>query len=851
MNLTEVKKSLERMFARELRQGSRRNIVFWYDEEGAFADEIDSLAINGAKIFKVYDDNLFATKLYIEREETESNLLLYSPLPRPTNRENWLTDTIKYSQTFSTDETSLILLNYKMDGSLRPVVSLYKAFFRNNERVRRFESYAIDKFTETNLDVAILSALCKQNPPNLDFCIRAILSEIPTGETAISEAIGKFGSLDRLWLLIEKSYGYRFEEKNFEKLAVSLLVTHLSQNFDKIPRDWETYRSENTNAVVFVDGFMKNTDYKSEYDALSRFVAEKLHLAEQSVKWNIEDIIRCDTFGDFDAAILKNLRELIMADAGEYEQYKKVVNNRKNLRWFPDFAVEYDLLFYACEFLGLLTKYETFTAASAVKMWEWYANELYRFDYFYRKFVNSFDRLANQEEYRPLAEKVENAYNNRFLNELSVKWCALLDDGRNGDDVIDWNLPEITGQQRFYETFVAKFVRNDERAVVIISDALRYESATELLDILNTDHKGANELSALLGVIPSYTKLGMAALLPHKTIGISDDGDVLADGLSTQGTENREKILRQYKPEAVAITYEKLSGMSKAEMSSLFGGIKLIYVYHNAIDARGDNASTEREVFDAAEKALRELSGLVRTLTNNISAINFLITADHGYIYRRTPLAESDKTPKETEGSIEAKRRFIITRQKTELQSTQRFSLKYLGNEDLFVVAPRGANCFKMQGVGSNYVHGGSSLQEVMVPVIRHKSGKNLAKAEAARKVTISLTSLSHKVTSAITYLNFFQNEPVEEKLLPLRVKVYFEDESGARISNENIIIAASASQNRDERAFKEKFTLRSIAYDKTKTYYLVIKDDEETVERELDRIPFIIDLAFGGGIQF
>jgi hypothetical protein len=34
MNLTEVKKSLERQFARELSQGSVRNIVFWYDEEG-------------------------------------------------------------------------------------------------------------------------------------------------------------------------------------------------------------------------------------------------------------------------------------------------------------------------------------------------------------------------------------------------------------------------------------------------------------------------------------------------------------------------------------------------------------------------------------------------------------------------------------------------------------------------------------------------------------------------------------------------------------------------------------------------------------------------------------------------
>jgi len=40
MNLTEVKKSLERQFDRELVQGSKRNIVVWYDDEGVFADYI-------------------------------------------------------------------------------------------------------------------------------------------------------------------------------------------------------------------------------------------------------------------------------------------------------------------------------------------------------------------------------------------------------------------------------------------------------------------------------------------------------------------------------------------------------------------------------------------------------------------------------------------------------------------------------------------------------------------------------------------------------------------------------------------------------------------------------------------
>ncbi|MDR1320246.1 MAG: BREX-1 system phosphatase PglZ type A [Gracilibacteraceae bacterium] len=850
MNITEVKKSLDKMFAAPLRQGAVRNIVFWYDETGAFAEEIDGLSLENAKTIKLYDNSVFATKLYIEREDTQNNLLVYSPLPRPTNKENWLTDAIKYSQTFSTDEASLILLNYKMDNSLRPIAETYKTFFRNNDRCRRFEGYGIANYTETKVDVAILSALCKLPAPNFDACIRELLCGVAQGDMSLVDNISKFGNLDRLWLLIERSYGYRFPDHDFEKLAILLLVTHLAQSLEKLPSAWSAYKSDDTNGFVFVDGFMKMSDYADEYKALADMAADKLHLSEQLARWKAEDIIDCDTFRQLDTAILGQLLSLILSSVGEYDQYKKAINNRRNRRWFIDFETEYHTLLYACEFLALSDRYKEFSALSCEKLWKLYEDELYKFDTYYRKFICSFDSLSDPEDYRVLADKMEKVYTNRFLSELSVKWCELLDNG-NDDGIIGWGVAGVIGQERFYESKIKPFVRDDERIIVIISDALRYEAAVELLEVMKREHKGTSELTTLLGAIPSYTKLGMAVLLPHKEIVIKAGGEYWVDGISTQGTENREKILKAYKSASIAITYEKLSAMSKQEMSALMGGMKVVYIYHNVIDARGDHAATEREVFDATEKAIRELTGLVRTLKNNVSAISFFITADHGYIYRRTPLSESDKTPKETAGSIDDGRRYILTKQPTELPTTQRFSMKYLGNDAITAVVPSGMNGYKKQGAGANYVHGGSSLQEVMVPLIKYRSGKNIVKVTAARKVNLNLTSISRKVTSVITYLNFFQNEQVADKLLPLRVQAYFEDENGERISNENIIIADSASPNPEERTYKEKFTLRNIHYDKAKTYYLVIKDDDEMVDRDIERIPFTIDLVFGSGIQF
>lgn len=313
------------------------------------------------------------------------------------------------------------------------------------------------------------------------------------------------------------------------------------------------------------------------------------------------------------------------------------------------------------------------------------------------------------------------------------------------------------------------------------------------------------------------------------------------------------KILQLVKKEAIAIQYEDVMGWKPTQLSEKLSGLKLIYIYHNSIDARGDNASTENEVFDATEKAFKELSALISRLQTYISPLNLFITADHGYIYRRTPLAECDKTPKEALVGVKGGRRYLLANENIEKQGTQNYSMEYLtkNSNGMYAILPRITNCFKLQGSGSGYVHGGSSLQEVVIPVIRFKSDKNTGRSKSAKKVTFGLTNLSRKVTSVITHLTFFQAEPVDDKNLPLRVTAYFADESGNRISNENIIIADSSSNKLEERVYKEKFTLKHMAYDKGTAYYLILKDEDELVNNELEKIPFVIDLVFGGSIKF
>jgi hypothetical protein len=59
MNLTDIADKINFLLA-----GDDRKIVFWYDEEAEYIEEIDSISLaEGARLWKVTENNWFETKL--------------------------------------------------------------------------------------------------------------------------------------------------------------------------------------------------------------------------------------------------------------------------------------------------------------------------------------------------------------------------------------------------------------------------------------------------------------------------------------------------------------------------------------------------------------------------------------------------------------------------------------------------------------------------------------------------------------------------------------------------------------------------------------------------------------------
>ncbi|KRU27600.1 PglZ domain-containing protein [Clostridium sporogenes] len=840
MNLQEIRNFLKELFSKPLGDGKNRHIVFWYDSNEDFAQDIDEFDIENVKVIKLTDKNAFWAKYHIEKEDTTSNILVYSNMEKPIPSEDWLYDIFCYSEEFSTDRATVIMRELKvMDASLKEEFKLYNTFFKNKERIAAFKNLNIQDYTKEKVHIGVLAVLTKVKIMDIEEILKAILKEYLDGGNKIYEDIKKFGDLDSLWNLMVKYYGYRFEEKSLERFMAMLLVTNMNETIKfQLPKQYTLFLSSKaTNCIVFINHFMNNSKDGEYYDKMQELIGDKLKIDKLLENNDSDTFINCDIFQKMDKVFLERITSLLKDEVEEYSKYLNLISTRRTMHFYKKYENEYKAVKWAINLLNKKRELDsTIKSEGSYDMFKSYVKNYYSIDKSYRKFYYYYDNCIEKDELNDLKERIENVYNNWYLQELSIKWFNSLEKRTS------WRIEGLKWQNDFYDQFI-KYGK--ERVFVIISDGLRYESAEELTTRLTNERKGMIELGFMQGVLPSYTKLGMASLLPNTNIEINDKYDVVVNGISTNGTENRNTILKMENPNSLAITYDKVMDMKDAEIRKAFVGLDVVYIYHNAIDARGDHASTEREVFAATELAFNEIITLVNKLVNRVSASSIIITADHGYLYKRNAMEESDKISGVKLDDGEDSRRFILTPNTNEVEGTVAFSMDYLLGEgsNKNVITPRGTSRFKVQGAGANYVHGGAMLQEVVVPVIKFKNDRSASSVNDIRKANISLTSIIRKITNIITYLEFFQEEKIQDKVIAQRIKCYLEDEEGNRISNENIIIGDSRSENPLERSYREKFVLKSMAYDKTKQYFLVMQDDEDS-NGMYERIPFTIDIA-------
>ena len=849
LNLKQITDKLNSEFTGEVRK-----LVFWYDANAEFVDDVDTMDLVNAKVLHLEPDNQFYTKYFLECVDTTTNYLVYAPFAKPAIRENHLADTIKYSKEFFADRASLLTIDLGIDERYKPVIQHYIKFFGEKKRTQAFYDLELETFNRNTIEIALMSVLCKCKTPSYEEVLRTVLTDAGFEDNPYLAEFKKYDLLDAFWRQAQDVFGYADEKPTLEKFTMTMFVTYADKVIPAdLPVAWKPFLSfKSGNVIAFIDNLMNSYIYGERFDEISKMVYDSLKADAEFRKLPAEALVSCGIFAGIDELLIEWATERleledVAAKLGD-TTIPQLTKQRRQGHFGKFYANEYFVLQNAW---NLISGSQYAPSASLNEMVKNYTSELYKMDRYYRYFYYYLDKvnlsaaqredglgrkLEDSTKFDKLKELVENIYANEYLAKVCTNW----------NDLFSTELEslQITKQPDFFSRNVNY---SKDQLVVIISDALRYEVGMTLLEKLQADEKCTATMKTMASTLPSITQYGMAALIPHRSLELTEDYSVLVDGQKNDTLEQRQAILQKYKTDSMCVQYEDIKNMTVSELKTLFAYKSVTYIYHNQIDARGDNPKTENEVFVACEEAVTELHNLIRRLTS-ANKCNFIVTADHGFLYKRKALAESDKIGSVTGKADVLGRRYLLSSEGVSKEGVTTTSVgTMLQNQDSRKISyPVGADIFKVPGAGMNYVHGGSSPQEVLIPLIEVKTERGYKDTSNAQ---IALVSLTTKITNLITSLDFVQTEAIGELIKETTYRIYFVDGNGEKISNEHLYIADKKDPETIKRVFRLRFSFKNKKYDKMQRYYLVAYDDKNNLE--VIRHEVMMDIAFADDFGF
>lgn len=858
MDLIKIQQDLTRRFDAPLPEFYKRRIIFWYDEDREFEDQVGELELNNAKVLILTGSNTFAAKKLLAVEDPDSNYLVYSPLRHDSQEDNWLLNIELYSEEFRADLNSIWMdeMGLPSNATVRRMVKGYRKFFNSIDRRRTVAALAKQINTASQLHLAVMASICGLKDTQPGRIIRAVLTHsLDTEQNGCYQEFVKYGADNAFWVMVAQATGYHdADEPDLGRLATHILLT-------------ASTRTMSVELLAGLDAFLSTPHQAYCYDLVSdwlqsgenetlrriaRFVEREARLRSRFLKRSVEELADTECFPCINECILTLLMNDIHNDIVDVNAITATVEKRRTLAWYEGVSCYYEGLVQVANMQAFYHEHASgFHLALAHQIWRAYASDYYRMDTCYRLFHRCFERSltasneALDDLFKQVTDKVEALYSNWFLSTLGHNWsnvCAeeLAEHGR---------ILEIPQQDHFYSSRVAA---SDSRVYVIISDAMRYEVAASLTEQLRRETQSKVSLESMQAVFPTITKFGMAALLPHSRLNVvpkaSGGVSVLADGVSTE-MPNRDRVLKSAHSASVALQYKNIIKMKRAERQALVKGMDVVYIYHDKIDEASHTADSL--VFSACEDAISEIKNLIRVIVNDFGGTRIFITADHGFLYTYSPLTENSKVDKASfQGQdVEYGRRYALMQKGAKPDYLMPVRLiDPQAPVDAF--APHGTVRIKMSGGGLNFVHGGASLQELVVPVVDYQYLRTSSKTYQRNRekydtkpVALSLLSATRKVSNMIFSLNFFQKEAIGDNRSACTYLLYFTDASGKQISDTVRIIADKASDNAQERTFRCSFNLKSLKFSSRDSYYLIIADESgiQTPQRE----EFRIDIAF------
>ncbi|HPH97286.1 MAG TPA: BREX-1 system phosphatase PglZ type A [Anaerolineaceae bacterium] len=774
----------------------KHRIVFWYDHKRELRGEFESLIFPEIEMIELAN-NEFYVKYHVLVEKPDQKFLIYHAGPPPADLDNWLLDVQLAQGEFRADQAALWLSDLGLGPEFIDLVQAHEGFLADEARRFMLKGRIEKEDTASSIRMKML-AVCAEAEPRLDDILEALLAELAQDASEKMDLICR-SSLDAfLWERCARAYGYQSGAPGIQDFAIELFKSCYALSIGSTARFGH-------DALVFLKRWKDSIRHHAAFETLSEKYAQVLNIEQELQTQDFRKLVEMDIFRLIDKKIISELARHVSERTITPADVSTIIRQRRAGHWYSEFQHLYDAIDYASQLINALqNQHLDLSITSFGEGVQRYTQTWYRLDQLYRKVIYHARKAGHTSVLERLVELVENHYTNNFLLVINNNWQPFI------DACSTWDGGPMPLQKEFFERFVNQpYLANKKKIYVIISDAFRYEIAEELVGRIRREDRYMAEYTPMLSMLPSYTQLGMAALLPNKEIAFADNdsGTVAVDGINTQGTPNREKILKQAVGQAAAIRADSLLSMSRDDCRALLRENDVVYIYHNHIDAVGDKKDSEERVFEAVEETMEELLTMVKKLTA-ANATNILITADHGFIYQNRPIEESDFSASDISGReiLYRERRFALGKGLNPQPSLKSFKSADAGLAgDMEIQIPKSIHRLRLKGSGSRYVHGGSALQEIVIPVIQ----VNKKRESDITMVGVDiLKGPSSLITSGQFSVTFFQTEPVSDKVQPRKLRAGIYTGAGELISDRHELNFDLGDENARGREMMVRFIL-------------------------------------------
>lgn len=791
------------------------HVLFIFDRMNIIQTELEGVEWDALYVYKVFDGAWFNTKYAIENTWKDKRVvLLFTEETYPHTEEQMLKfpllDMLKANMEYKEDDYASFMQQYNLPEKFR-------LFIKNN--VSEMLSSKISNMLSGHLTAESFSedVVCRAfissylgDKKLLDWepiIVRMLILGMASEEKKRNEFFQRLAKNrdakkavdEKLTRLFGRSYNPNSEVK-MKEIAECLKYNSITQLLNAVQAD--NYKQYKVTNSMMLDGQNKVYDYGVQ----SRTLADKFMSAMAELTKDIREEEIINVYG-IDAQYYYLTEALCWPILKELLVKKLVADpayvNERMRELSIKFPVSSDIQVVIRFMEQVALYYDKVRTVGSLRLntpeeyVQRYIKELYLIDLFYRHSLEAYHELITKEN--PIEQVIHDTKRQldqeyaKLTNVLNLEWLTCV---QEREDLFD----SITlGKQ---EDFYNNEGEPSTKQVVIISDAFRYEVAAELMQELAKE-KHIATLTSYRAMLPTETKYCKLALLPHRSLQLQGT-EMTVDGQLLTTKEQRTAHLGRYRDGAVCVKYEEVMNGDQTSNRELFKH-PLVYIFHDVID-ENSHPQDPFEIIRSCRTAIDQLGVLVKRLHATWNVSNVVVTADHGFIYNDIQFEEKDKHSI-NEVCIEKKTRYYLTNSNSPVEGVVKMPLDKVSgisvSEPTYVAVPVGTNRLAAPG-GYNFAHGGATLQEMLIPVIKSSQRRT----DKTEKVGVSLMSHNLNMVSSRLKFHLIQSEAVSMTVMERKVVCQIYNGDDAVTAAKEILLNSADATNLNNRVFEVTLNL-------------------------------------------